>query len=225
MKDNAKLMRGYDRLATVYRGLEICLFGNALHRARLALLDQLPRAERALVLGDGTGQLLEQLCITQPDCRITTVDQSRQMLNHQQRRVERIGALERVEFVQTDARSYSVPVDQYDLLVAAFFLDCFTERELDDELPRFLAGLRDGGIFYFVDFVWPPPGWRRRQAAAYQWLMHRFFRWQTGLPNRRLVDLDAALARQTLVLHHSADRIHPMMACRCYRVQPLGLSL
>ncbi|MCS7465234.1 methyltransferase domain-containing protein [Stieleria sp. ICT_E10.1] len=223
MKNNAQSVRGYDRLATVYRGLEICLFGNALHRARLALLDQLPRVDRALVLGDGTGRLLEQLCITQPDCRITSVDQSRQMLNHQKRRVERIGALDRVEFVQADARSYDVPENQFDLVVAAYFLDCFTEEELAGCLPRFLAGLRDEGIFYFVDFVWPPPGWRRRQATVYQWLMHRFFRWQTGLPNRRLVDLNAVLAKQSLVLHRSADRIHPMMACRCYRVQTVGV--
>ncbi|PAY19448.1 hypothetical protein CKO51_11340 [Rhodopirellula sp. SM50] len=225
MKNNAKSVRGYDRLAKIYRGLEICLFGNALHRARLALLDQLPRVGRALVLGDGTGRLLEQLCITQPDCRITSVDQSRQMLNQQRRRVERIGALHRVEFVQVDARSYDVPENRFDLVVAAFFLDCFTEDELAACLPRFLASLRDDGTFYFVDFVWPSSTWRRRQATAYQWLMHRFFRWQTGLPNRRLVDLNAVLAGQRLVLHHSADRIHPMMACRCYRLQPLVFSL
>ncbi|WP_372897712.1 class I SAM-dependent methyltransferase [Stieleria sp.] len=219
MNDNAKSVRGYDRLAKVYRGLEICLFGNALHRARLALLDQLPRVHRALVLGDGTGRLLEQLCITQPDCRITSVDQSRQMLNQQRRRVERIGAIDRVDLIQADARSYDVPKNHFDLVVAAFFLDCFSEDELAENVPRFLAGLRDDGTFYFVDFVWPSSTWRRRQATAYQWLMHRFFRWQTGLPNRRLVDLDSVLATQNLVLTHSADRLHPMMACRCYRVQ------
>ena len=219
MNDNAKSVRGYDRLAKIYRGLEICLFGNALLRARLALLEQLPRVGRALVLGDGTGRLLEELCITQPDCRITSVDQSRQMLNQQRRRVERIGAIDRVDLIQADVRSYDVPENHFDLVVAAFFLDCFSDDELAENVPRFVAGLRDDGTFYFVDFVWPSSTWRRRQATAYQWLMHRFFRWQTGLPNRRLVDLETVLATQNLVLTHSADRIHPMTACRCYRVQ------
>ncbi|QEF97595.1 ubiquinone/menaquinone biosynthesis methyltransferase [Stieleria maiorica] len=211
-------VRGYDRLAKVYRGLEFCLFGNSLYRARVALVDQLPVTGRALVLGDGTGQVLQQLCLTQPNCQITTVDQSEQMLRRQRRRVERVGASDRVMFVQTDARTFPVPTDKYDLLVAAFILDCFTESELADCLPRFLAGLRPQGMFYFVDFVWPKTRWRRRQAAAYQWLMHRFFRWQTGLPNRRLVDLECVLAGQNLVTLHSADRLHPMTSCRILKV-------
>ncbi|WP_182867682.1 class I SAM-dependent methyltransferase [Stieleria mannarensis] len=218
MDRNELSVRGYDRLAKVYRGLEFCLFGNSLFRARVALVDQIPAVGRALVLGDGTGQLLQELCVAQPDCHFTTVDQSRQMLRRQRRRVEQVGASDRVTFVQADARTFPVPGAEYDLLVAAFFLDCLTERELTAGLPRFLAGLRPHGLFYFVDFVRPNTPWRRRQAAAYQWAMHRFFRWQTGLPNHRLVDLERVLANQNLVTMHSADHLHPMTTCRVLNV-------
>lgn len=217
MNRRSRSAQGYDRLAKVYRPLEFCLFGHALQRARVALIGDLPKATEILVLGDGDGRLLEQLCQSQTDGQITSVDHSQVMLDRQRARLEPLGADRRVQFICRDARSFVPAVGKYDLLITAFFLDCFTEVELGKLLPIWLAGLRESGHFYFVDFVRPKSLWRRCQSDVYQSMMHGLFRWQTGLPNRRLVDLDAALAVQTLTLIGSAKDVHPLTACRIYR--------
>lgn len=214
---DSKLVRGYNRLAAIYRPLEFCLFGNALQRSRVALLGRLPTVERALVLGDGDGRLLEQLCLQQPTCRFTSLDLSTEMLKRQRRRVERASASGRVEFVVEDASVYRPSEGHFDMVVAAYFLDCFSERDLEMLLPRLLDGVRSQGYLYFVDFVHPSRGLRRRQSKLYQRLMHWLFRWQTGLTNRDLVDMDSVLGRQNLVLVESASGGHPMMTTRIYQ--------
>ena len=218
MNDSEKSIRGYDRLAYPYRFLEQSLFRGQLQRARMTLLGDLPETRHALILGDGDGRLLEQLCQAQPQCRVTSVDQSGQMLRRQRQRAERVGASQRVELVQADARDFRPTSSQYDLLVTAFFLDCFSRQELPCMLDQWLAGVRSGGVLYFVDFTQPHSGWRRYRAAVYLAIMHRFFRWQTGLPNRRLVDLSAILDEQPVSLIKSTSHNHEMVVSRLYRV-------
>jgi ubiquinone/menaquinone biosynthesis C-methylase UbiE len=218
MNDSEKSIRGYDRLARVYRPLERSLFRGGLQESRVALLGDLPESKSALVLGDGDGRLLEQLCHTQPRCRITSVDQSGQMLRLQRQRIERAGASQRVELVAADARDFRPMAGQYDLLVTAFFLDCFGQQELPGLLRHWLSGVRAGGFLYFVDFCLPRSGWRRYRAASYLAVMHGFFRWQTGLSNRHLVDLDGILREQSVSLVKSIGHNHDLIVSRLYRV-------
>lgn len=209
--------RGYDSLAPVYQTLESCLFGRTLQHSRVSLLPRLPPAGTALILGDGDGRLLEQFCMAQPHCMVTSLDQSEVMLQRQKQRIERTSAVGSVEFICQDARTFRPKAESFDLVVTAFFLDCFSEQELKVCLPTWLAGVRPGGHHYFVDFVQPRRGWRRYQAVAYQSLMHWFFRWQTGLPNRQLIDLERVLNEQKLSMVEASVDVHPMIACRIFR--------
>ncbi len=213
---SSRSSRGYDRLAAVYHRIEWLAFGGQLQRARTALIDNLPPWNRLLILGDGNGRLLEYIVTKRfvPERRateqrvlgtITSVDQSTQMLRRQIARVQTLGMYEHVEFIQTEACGYEPPTGAYDVIVTPFFLDCFTAAELDACLPRWLRGLRPGGTLYHVDFVVPHSVWQRRRARSLLWAMHVFFRWQTGLENRQLVDTEAALTR--CGLRKQAERI------------------
>lgn len=217
--------RGYDRLARVYHRIEWLAFGGQLQRGRTALIDDLPRWNRLLILGEGDGRLLECLVARRwPDERhsderhsddrhtaprrgagtITSVDQSMSMLRQQRARVASLGMCEHVEFIRAQACGYEPPAGVYDVMITPFFLDCFTGEELDGCLARWLSGLRPGGILYHVDFIVPEPVWQRRRARSLLWAMHVFFRWQTGLENRKLVDTETAIAR--CGLHKQAER-------------------
>ncbi len=218
MNERNRSVRGYDRLARVYHRLESLVFRDRLERAREAMLGDLPRCDSALVLGDGDGRFLEQLCRDLEECRITSVDQSEQMLRLQQRRVKQIGAVDRVTFHCQDAKSFAPEAGEYDLLVTLFFLDCFSEQELVQLLPQWLNGIRPGGLFYFVDFHDAATSWQRLPAGFCLAIMHWFFRWQTGLPNRRMVDIDGVLAKQPITLVQSQTRNGGLIHCRLYRV-------
>ncbi|BAM04408.1 class I SAM-dependent methyltransferase [Phycisphaera mikurensis] len=182
--------RGYDRLAGLYRGLEWLAFGDRLHRARVALLDRLPGEGRVLVLGDGDGRLLAAMCRARPRCRFVSVDLSGAMLARQRRRVADASpeAGGRVAFVRADALEHPLQEHGFDALVTAFFLDCFDAEQLGRGLPAWLGAVRPGGTWLLVDFVEPGGRLRRLHARVWLRLMHGFFRWQTGCPNRRLID-------------------------------------
>jgi SAM-dependent methyltransferase len=212
-------VRGYDRLAPCYRWLEYAAFGSQLQAARVSMLDRLPSVENALVLGDGDGRFLQQFCCAQPACRVTSVDQSGRMLQLQRRRLKAVDPRPCASFMQSDATEYRPEKDQWDLLVTAFFLDCFTEDQLSDLLPNWLAGVRPGGFLYYVDFSRPNSGWRRFRADCYLGWMHWMFRWTTGLPNRRLIDLDAVLARQPISLIATEEFSQGLIQARLYRVE------
>ncbi|QDT04588.1 ubiquinone/menaquinone biosynthesis methyltransferase [Rubripirellula lacrimiformis] len=190
--------RGYDRLAAVYRPLEWWMFGDDLQRGRTALLDDLPPARQILVLGDGDGRLMQQIGRQSPDAMITSVDNSKGMLEHQQRRIQDVGATDRVRFVHQDARDFPCREASVDLLVMAFFLDCFTESDIDEFLPNWIRTVRPGGHVYVAEFAVPGSGWHAVRAKLMLAAMHCFFRWTTDFQNRRLVDLDCKLESQSL---------------------------
>ncbi len=210
-------VRGYDRLAGVYRPLEWCLFGNQLQRSREALIGELPAAERVLVLGDGDGRFLRAFCRSQPRARVDSADFSSRMLRLQADRLAASVPSAEVKFHQADVRRLEFDAGTFDLLVCNFFLDCFTEADLRELLPRWLEWLKPTGWFYFSDFVIPREGWWRYKSAVDQRLMHGLFRWQTALPNRRLPDFDALLDNQPLSLRSSATGLIPMLTCRLYQ--------
>ena len=166
-------VRVYDLLAPHYRLLERLLFGRTLQVARVAMLPYLPMVDRALFLGDGDGRLLRQFVQSQPGCQVTTVDQSNRMLQRQSDCLEEFDSQDTIRYLQSDARDLWLEPKSYDLLVTAFFVDCFPESQLEDVLPRWLQAIRSGGYFYFVDFSRPTAGWRRFRAECYLDVMHR----------------------------------------------------
>ncbi len=209
---------GYDQLAGRYQWLEKLMFGSRLNRARTALLSSIPACHSALVLGDGDGRLLEALLATQPECKITSIDQSQKMLEIQQARLSNHPLRDNVTWQQQDARHIKGLDHQFDLLVSAFFLDCFTGQELETHLSLWLSALRPDGHFYFVDFQQPDSGWKGLRGKLYLAAMHHFFRWYTNLPNRELVDLNKALNQCPLELVVSQNMSHDLISARLYRM-------
>lgn len=222
MTELSRSARGYDSLAKIYIPLEFSLFGRALQRSRVALIHRLPSVENALVLGDGDGRLLESLCRAYPNCRFTSIDHSRGMLDRQRNRMQQVDAGDRIQFIRQNAKTFVPDPGTHDLLVTAYFLDCFSAEELSDHFPRWLSALRSGGLLYFVDFVHPESRPRRAQARIYQTMMHALFRFATELPNRRLLDLPSLLDRPDLDLIECSAETHPMTTCRIYRYNPPG---
>ncbi len=226
--------RGYDRLASVYHRIEWLAYGRQLQTARTALIDQLAPWNRLLIFGDGDGRLLQQLILArfpvadrsvvgsddsqrQESGEITSVEQSRNMIARQRGRVEASKSSVRVEFVQADALAYEPDRAAYDVIVTPFFLDCFSVEQLEYCLPQWLRGLRPGGVLYQVDFMIPERGWQRRRARLMLWAMHLFFRWQTRLENRQLVDIEPIIERHGL--RKEAERIggRGMIATQIWR--------
>lgn len=213
--------KGYNRLAPYYASLERLAFGSALARARTALLDDLPVLENVLILGEGDGRFLHTFLQKQPDCRVTCVEQSNQMVRRARGRLEPAQA-ERVTFLVQDALTFTPEASAYDAIITLFFLDCFTEETLSYLIPKLRNGLRLGGVWYYADFQVPERGWHRVRGRLLLEAMHLFFRLTTGLEPRQLADPRPLFRESSLVLKRRCDLNFDLLTAQLYECSYLG---
>ncbi len=184
-RDTTIQVRGYDQLALCYKPIEFLVFGRALERARFHHFAQLRDCQRILLLGDGDGRGLKHICRIAPHAQIDSVDISAGMLRHAEQRLtseERA----RVNLRQADALTTTFPADTYDAVTTLFFLDCFSNDQVEQLIELLLPALKPGALWLHADFQLPRRGWQRLRAQCRLKLMLMFFRWQTGLAVRGL---------------------------------------
>jgi len=171
--------------------MEYVSFGPWLEQCRFAPLAALvpPRgsAKKALVLGDGDGRFLARLLAASPALHAEAVDGSPGMLRLLRGRARRSGAEDRLTPVCADARTFTPPGKDYDLVVTHFFLDCLTADETAALLDRVRPQLAPGALWLVSEFD-VPAGSRLRAALARGLItaLYAAFRILTGLSVRQM---------------------------------------
>lgn len=188
--------RGFDRLASWYRALEVLAFGGDLERARFRYLPRLADRRDILLLGEGDGRCAERLAAAAPQARILCVDSSPGMIERAARRVARAGASDRVSFLCADAVTYTPEAGRHDAVTTLFFLDCFDGATASGIVSRVSAALRPDALWVFADFVLPEGRLARLRARAWLGILYVFFRWETGLRVSELPPSEAILERE-----------------------------
>ncbi|MEZ4605469.1 MAG: class I SAM-dependent methyltransferase [Deinococcales bacterium] len=172
--------------------LENLAFGRQLQSCRLAFIDDLKDCQNILILGEGDGRMMLELLKRYPQLRITSLDNSQAMLRCSQKRLNKHQLLsDRLEFIHADALRYHLPVERFDGLISLFFLDNFTESQLEKLIPRLSASLKQGGKFYQGDFCLPQGFWASFHAKAWLWVMYLFFNLLTDISSRKLAEPQA----------------------------------
>jgi ubiquinone/menaquinone biosynthesis C-methylase UbiE len=191
----------FDVLAPHYRWLEFVLAGDKLQACRTAFLEEVPRRQRVLILGEGNGRFLLNCRQTLASAHITCVDASSRMLKLAQQRLAKRGlSLREIEFVHADVLEWKPRAGSFDLIVTHFFLDCFRVDQLE-RLIRVLAEAASADAEWLIaDFQLPAAGWPRFRARIIHILMYAFFRTVTRLPAKTLTCPDPLLAANGFVL-------------------------
>jgi ubiquinone/menaquinone biosynthesis C-methylase UbiE len=185
----------FDRVAGLYRTLELAAFGHALERARNVHLPRLAGCRDILLLGDGDGRTLERLLQINPTGRLVTVDASAVMLDVARRRIAAYSNSDRVTFIHADARAHGLESASFDAVVTQFFLDCFTHEEAASLVESISRAVRADGMWLFTDFAIPEHGIARRAVPIVTAALYAFFRWTTGLSARDLPPAEDDIAR------------------------------
>jgi SAM-dependent methyltransferase len=195
----------FNRLARLYRWMELATFGPALWHARCAFLAQTADARNALVLGDGDGRFTARLLETNSAIRIDAVDASAAMLAVLQRRAGSQAA--RVRTYNGDARSFHPPNPPYDLIVTHFFLDCLTTSEIAALAHTLQDNVSPGALWLVSEFVVPPGTFGRLIATPIVAALYRAFGLLTGLRLRELPDNRSALRQAGFTLQAQHPRL------------------
>lgn len=180
----------FDLVAPYYRTLETIAFGNALHRARIQWLGQIPRPNRTLIIGEGNGRFLCDFLHVHPGIDVDCIDVSNRMLQLAAARVRNTHpeSSANVRFLQQDILQW-IPHDCYDLLVTHFFLDCFRIEQLRSIVEKLAgAAARSMTTWLLTDFTIPHTGLARIHAKLWLQAMYFFFRVTARIKANELVD-------------------------------------
>jgi ubiquinone/menaquinone biosynthesis C-methylase UbiE len=197
----------FDTLASIYHFLEKLSFGNLLQWARTALMEEILEVKTALVIGDGDGRFLEQFLIHNSEVAVVSIDSSQAMLRESFKRIERLGALDRVQFYHADIRNDPIPDTRFDLVVTHFLLDCFTLKDLIVVLDRIEKVIPIGGKWFISDFAVPLSGWHRQICRLVITGMYSFFRSTTGIRAHRLIDPIPYLVKSGFRIKQERNRL------------------
>lgn len=197
------IIPNFDGLAGLYRWMELATCGPWLARCRFAFLGDLGGAQNALILGDGDGRFAAGFLRANPLVRIRAIDASPAMLRAL---VRRAGPhAHRVTTEAADIRCWNPAADGQggeccDLVVAHFFLDCFTTEEVFDLAGKIRPLLSTDARWVISEFALPTGRMGRVLGRLLISFLYRVFGILTGLPVRRLPDFEQALEQAGFVL-------------------------
>jgi len=195
----------FDRLARHYSWMEWLLAGRKLQMCRSAFLREALGAKSILLVGEGHGRFLLELCRAAPEKPIIYLDASAEMVRVAKEWLDRASIrCDRVEFRCARILDCDLP-NPVDLVVTQFFLDCFEGGELQQVVTKLASVLTPGGKWIVADFQVPSEGWRRIRARLVLKLAYSFFRIATALPARKLTPPQDALRQNGLILERRRE--------------------
>jgi len=175
---NKRIAKGFDFLAPFYDVLGRLFIGKSIIISQLYFLKRFKECKHLLIVGGGSGWLLDLLCRECPDVRIDYIDVSPGMLNRAKKRLRNN---QRINFIQ--GAENDIPDRLYDGVITNFYLDMFDEKRLNVVIGKIKGSLTKSAFWVVTDFVIA-----RRGHELMLWWMYRFFRIIARIEATRLPD-------------------------------------
>ena len=176
-------MRGnYDNSAAFYDNLSRLVFGKALVAAQAHLLSLIPANSNVLIIGGGTGWILEEITkLNSSGLNISYVEISEKMTDISRKR--NIGN-NQVTFINKPIQQ--VVLNQQDVIITPFLFDNFTEANLQPLFAHIHSMLKPGGLWLNTDFQLTGKWWQYILLKS----MLLFFKAICGVESWRLPDIE-----------------------------------
>ncbi len=202
----------FDWIEPAYDSLASIVFDRSLERAQTVFLDRIPAGASVLIVGGGTGRLLEPLLADRQLTRIVYLEASVRMLARASRRVLNRQLPGTVEFRLGDETALT-PGERFDVLITPFVLDLFTAQTLQLRLlPRLRMALKPGGQWLVTEFV-PATGWGQKNLIQ---TMIWFFRLTSNIETRQLADWQSLMADIGLRLRERRPQVGGLVSAEVW---------
>jgi tRNA (cmo5U34)-methyltransferase len=147
---------GFDFLAPVYDSMARFIFGKSMVHSQIWFFNKIPTASRILILGGGTGWILEELQKHDSTATIWYVEISAGMMQRAQNRRIR----NRVHFIV--GTEEMIPTGLvFDVVITNFYLDLFSDKKLSQVLQHINKRTSAPAIWLASDFVDGQIWWHR----------------------------------------------------------------
>jgi ubiquinone/menaquinone biosynthesis C-methylase UbiE len=177
----------YDKLAKIYDMLSRIIFGRNIVEAQVSMLSYIDAGDKILIVGGGTGWILEHIAEKYPQgLEIDYVESSAQMIAIAGRRKYEEN---QVKFINLPIESYVI-ARQYDVIITPFIFDNFKKEKLELVFKKIDQSLNDKGKWLYADFVYDKTISSLWQKVLLE-IMYLFFRITTGIETQELIPMDA----------------------------------
>lgn len=179
----------FDRIALIYDSLSKLIFQKSIFQSQLTHLNKIPTHANILIIGGGTGLILNEILSKKPEVQITYIELSKKMLKLSQNRLDSLNA-QKVRFIHGDEKIIlGFEPYTFDIIITNFFLDVFSSQKLLDVMQLLNGVLVENGLWINTDFVMSVTTgfevWKK-------WLikfMYLFFNIFCNLEGKELLDL------------------------------------
>ncbi len=183
-------MTNYDSIARIYDLLSRMIFGRHLIEVQTCLIKYIPPGSSILIVGGGTGWILEAIAAQYPQgLKIDYVESSEKMILLSTQRNCKLNV---VNFIHRPIEDHST-AKQYDIVFTPFLFDNFRKEKIEVVFEKLNGMLKTEGIWLFADFV------NERNKSPY-WqsillrTMYLFFHITCGIEANELVNIDSYFA-------------------------------
>lgn len=201
----------FNAIAPFYDRLVNIMYQSKLNTAKTRFLDQLHPNQSILVLGGGTGWLLEQLNALHIPLQVTYVEPSSKMIAYAMKRT--ISNIE-VQFEEKYFDTSFEREEKYDVVFTNFFLDLFEGVELNHLIQHISSLLKKEGKWIVTDFyLGKKKSWRKRLLL---WLMYRFFSLFSSLKTKKLEDFKTRIEEHGCIQMEEHFYMQQFIQSRCF---------
>ncbi|MGE5622482.1 MAG: class I SAM-dependent methyltransferase [Bacillota bacterium] len=206
MKDKYKIVGPiYDLLSAVYSG-------NSIHHCKVAMLEHLKPGDKVLFAGVGHGR--DAVHAAKLGANVTVVDLSETMLRNFQRNLEKEGVNVKIRQVHSDILKVE-EYEQYDMVVANFFLNVFSEDMMVRVLQHLIKLGKPGAHVVVGDFSYPTGNIFSRAFKIVYWYCAVLFFWLfAGNAVHNIYNYPESMRR--LGLHIREQKHFRLLMLNCY---------
>ena len=137
-------MPDFNFIAEYYDRIKKLVFGSFLDEASAYFIRELNADSQVLIIGGGSGDLLAQLPAVK---QLVYIDSSIEMI----KLAKRNHIKSEVEFVNLDVREV-IFSQQFDVVITPFFLDCFSQKNMEEVVFKLSKQLTKSGYWIQTDF-------------------------------------------------------------------------
>ena len=162
----------FNNIAPFYDGLSRLIFGKKIKNAQVAALHFIPPNATVLIVGGGTGWILNEINnIHLTGLKITYLDKSLKMIELTK---QRSFVLNDITYLHNSIETADLQNQKYDVILTPFVLDCIAENSLPTVFRKLDACLKTDGLWLYIDFV-STPNSKQWQKLTLK-LIYLFFR-------------------------------------------------
>jgi ubiquinone/menaquinone biosynthesis C-methylase UbiE len=173
----------FDRIAFLYDRLAQFVFGKNMIESQTFFLNKIPHTARVLILGGGSGWILEKIFEVSPSFNVCYVEASISMISLAKKKMQNN---EQIQFIHGTEKD--IPNQQFDVVVTNFYLDLFEKDSLDLVLKKIKDHLSQDAAWIATDFV--NKNWKHGLTLR---VMYIFFKITSRIEAGKLPDWDRAI--------------------------------